>query len=424
MASSRRQTKRKIKIQPKMAKSSTKKKISTEVGLLGQALRSLGGLGGGMVGGLIGQPAAGSAAGSSLMGAVSKWLGAGDYEVSRNTIVTRAAAGIPAMHNTGQSVIVRHKEFVTSIRGSSAFTVQNTFNLNPGLASTFPWLANIASRFQEYEFKGLVWHYVPTSGTFNGTSAALGSVMLQTTYRSTDTAPASKTEMMNEYCANETVPFDSMAHPVECDPKENPFSIHYVRNVGITSGEPLMYDLGTTFVATIGQSNSNDFVGDLWVTYEVELKKPLITSPVVQNVQYFSTTFAGGTSSNLFSGTQGPSQGSMPISFSTSTINMPDSIAGIFYIKVQVNSTGGLTAAATVSMAVPTTTNLSAFAFDGTHNTTNTTVTGTNPSTNILAAEGGYFYSDAYTAASLTYPTLTVTSGSITNVEVLIVKIA
>ena len=60
--------------------------------------------------------------------------------------------------------------------------------------------------------------------------------------------------MINEYCSNEVVPMETMAHPVECDPKENPFNVQYVRTLAVAPGETqLMYDLGVTHVATSGQ---------------------------------------------------------------------------------------------------------------------------------------------------------------------------
>lgn len=157
------------------------------MGALGQAIRTLGGIGGSALGAMVGMPQTGGSVGSSLGASLSKWLGAGDYSVSQNTIVQKAAQGIPMMHNTGQSVTVRHKEFVCSIAGSTNFTIQRTLTLNPGLAGTFPWLSGIAQNFQEFNIKGAVFHYVPTSGTaVSSTSSALGSVMIQTTYRSND----------------------------------------------------------------------------------------------------------------------------------------------------------------------------------------------------------------------------------------------
>lgn len=278
-------------------------KKNKQVTLLGQALRSLGGLGGGAIGGYLGAPGTGATVGSSLGAALSKWLGSGDYVVNSNTML-KSSSSIPAMHSQGQSILVRHKEFVGTIVGSQAFKVQNVFTLNPGLLATFPWLSRLASCFQEYTIKGAVFHYIPTSGVaVSGTNPAIGSVMMQTSYRSTDDSPLTKTEMLNEYWATEGPPNDTFCHPLECQPAENPFKVQYVRTGAIGTDSPLMYDLGKTFVATMGMPGDGHPVGDLWLSYEIELRKPVVRSSVAPGLVYiqgFSTGTPIGTPTALF----------------------------------------------------------------------------------------------------------------------------
>jgi hypothetical protein len=207
-----------------------------------------------MLGGYIGHPLAGGAAGSSLGAALSRWLGAGDYRVGTNSIVQRSlksADSIPMMHNEAQSVVIRHREYLGEIRGNTSYTIEQSYQINPGNSKTFPWLSGIAVRFQEYRIKGMVYHYIPSSGAaVSGTNAALGTVMLSTSYRSNDSPPASKVEMLNEYCSNEAVPSEAFCHPIECDPKENPFNVQYVRSGDVPPEDSrLLYDLGVTYVA-------------------------------------------------------------------------------------------------------------------------------------------------------------------------------
>jgi hypothetical protein len=304
----------------------------------------LGALGGSTLGGFVGQPAAGSAVGSSLGAAVSKWLGAGDYEVSQNSIVAKASSNIPAMHKSDQSVTIRHKEFIGPIHGSTGFQMQYNLPINPGVTATFPWLATIARRFQEYKVKGMVFHYVPTSGTaISSTNSALGTVMIQTSYRAGDSAPTSKVSLLNEYWSNEVVPYDCMAHPIECDPKENPFSIHYVRAGTTPSAEPLLYDLGNTFVATEGMQGTN-IVGDLWVTYEIEFKKPVVSTNVSLHSNYLAGNFDQPSSTQLYdNGGPGPTIGTLEgLTFAGKTITIPKTYSGIFTIHLHVTTTTAL----------------------------------------------------------------------------------
>jgi hypothetical protein len=386
--------------------------MGKEVSFIGKALRGLGSLGGTVIGGLVGQPSAGSAVGSGLGAALSKYLGAGDYVVSKNTLVQRAASGIPAMHNTGQSVVIRHREYVAQISGSVAFTVQQSLYINPGLSATFPWLSGIAARFQEHEIKGMVWHYVPTSGTFNGTTAALGSVMIQTSYRATDANPSSKAEMLNEYWSNEVVPFETMAHPIECDPKENPFNIHYIRNAPVPSGDQLLYDVGRTFVATAGMADTA-VVGDLWVTYEIELKKPLIASPVVMPNSYYGVTYASPTTSDLFSGTVSDHiGGAAPCTFATRTLTFPAGSSGVYYVNLQIYNVSGLTAAAVLSWTGGASyTNCTQVGYNPSQSTAVTTnIAGT--STSVLTYSFGVYATDVSALFTIAVPAPVWTTGT------------
>jgi hypothetical protein len=103
----------------------------------------------------------------------------------------------------------------------------------------------LAVKYQQYKIRGMVFHYVPTSGfAVSGTNPALGSVMIQTTYRAGDTPPTSKVEMLNEYWASEASPADPFCHPIECSPKENPFNVHYIRNAAIPDQNSLLGLIG------------------------------------------------------------------------------------------------------------------------------------------------------------------------------------
>lgn len=295
---------------------------------------------------MIGMPSAGGVIGNSLAGALSRWMGAGDYSINTNSVVQkslRAASSIPSMHADAQSIVVRHKEYLGEIKSAQTFTVQQSYPLNPGLDTTFPWLSGIAANFQEYKIRGLVFHYIPTSGSaVSSTNAALGSVMLQTSYRSTDALPSSKVEMLNEYCSNEVVPCDTMAHPVECDPKENPFNVQYVRSGPVPTGDSqLIYDLGVTHVAVAGsQSPTPVVLGDLWVSYEVELKKPLVSSNVTSKVSSGSANLTLTLSpANYLGGTAATLTGTMAATLQGATITFPKGKTGVWQVVYWIDGT-------------------------------------------------------------------------------------
>jgi len=250
------------------------------------------------------------------------------------------------MHAQGQSIVVRHKEFLCPVYGSKDFVVQNDFVLNPGLSETFPWLSRVASCFQEYTILGAVFHYVPTSGTaVSGTNPAIGSVMLQTSYRATEDSPSSKVEMMNEYWASEIPPNETGVHPIECSPKENPFKVQYVRTVPSSTDSPLLYDLGKTFLATQGMPADGNPVGDLWITYEIELRKPVVKSNVSPGTYTaYGATNVGSVADPFTTMVWDPNTSVQSAGKTITFMAMP---AGLYWLELAVEVPGGgsLTAA-------------------------------------------------------------------------------
>lgn len=334
----------------------------------------MGGFGGRMAGNLIGHAEAGGQAGTGLGAAISRWLGAGDYSIQSNSLVgsVKASGNIPMMHKSEQSIIIRHREYVGEVISNTAFTVRYALPVNPGMKASFPWLSRIAGNFQQYKIRGMVYHYIPTSGSaVASTNNALGSVMMQTTYRASDGPPLSKVTMLNEYWSNEAMPSETFAHPIECNPDENPFNVQYVRSQAVPAEDNrLLYDLGTTYVAVSGQQASNVVLGDLWVTYEVELKKPVLETNVVSNGDYVGFQCVGNTGTNFF-GNFTRQFGDMPYvgpSFTTNgQIDIPAGIGGYFAVYVTVVITavsftgpvswilgGGITFNGCISAQLPT----------------------------------------------------------------------
>jgi hypothetical protein len=249
------------------------------------------------------------------------------------------------MHKNAQSVRIMHKEFLGTIEGSPGFTVQKELTLNPGLVTTFPWLSKLSSSFLQYEIKGMMFHYVPTSGNFVSSSPALGAVMIQTSYRSNEPAPTSKSEMLNEYWSSESVPSEPFHHAIECDPKENPFQVHYVRGGAPPAGDsPLLYDIGRTYVATEGMAGVS-IVGDLWVTYDIELKKPVVASDVLigsaVSARLHVPTSAGPLSDRLAGVTSGAFLGTPGFTYIDSTITIGKELVGDYYILVVISKGAG-----------------------------------------------------------------------------------
>ena len=173
--------------------------------------------------------------------------------------------------------IIRHREFIKDIEATSAFTLQS-FDINPGLSTTFPWLSNVADAYEEYQMRGLVFEVKSLSSDAvlsASTSSALGSVMMATSYNSLNPDFINKQQMLNYEFANSSKPSVSFYHPVECKKNWTPVSELYVRTGSVPAGaDQRLYDLGKFQLATEGMQASSGICGELWATYEIELYKP------------------------------------------------------------------------------------------------------------------------------------------------------
>lgn len=234
--------------------------------------------GGSALGTFFGGPA-GGAMGNSAGGILSNILGFGDYAVSKNSLVT---GNVPTMHGGQEEITIKKREYLGDISSGLANTwaIAAEIPLNPGLAASFPFLSAIAQNFQECSINGMVFEFVSTSGNaLNSTNTALGSVQMFTQYRSNANPPTNKIEAVNEYFSTDAKPSENFMHAIECDPKERPLNIQYVRGAAVPAGDdPKLYDLGTFYVGVSGMQAANVNVGELWVTYDVTLRKPIPTS--------------------------------------------------------------------------------------------------------------------------------------------------
>jgi hypothetical protein len=263
--------------------------------------------------------------------------------MNRNSL-WKTGAQVPAVHSNNETVTFRHREYLGDILGSTAFTTQS-FSVNPGLEATFPYLSAIASNFQEFKFRGLIFEFKSTSATaLNSTNTALGTVALIAQYRADAIAPTNKVQLLNEMWAVDCKPSEDLILPVECAPKENPLSVQYVRSGNVPSGQdPKFYDLAKVTIATVGMQAAAT-IGELWVSYDVELYKPVLSiggglDILANNFHAWSNTSVAnatpfGTSRTVFFDTIG-------ITISGSTITIPPGNPGTYNLQYYAEQSSG-----------------------------------------------------------------------------------
>jgi len=187
----------------------------------------------------------------------------------------------PVIASAGDlGVRIRHREYIGDVLSSTpagSFGV-SSFLINPTNSDLFPWLSQLAKNFQEYKMEGLFMEFRTTSAdALTGTNTALGTVMMATNYNSAASNFQSKREMENSQFGQSCKPSQSLRHFVECAPARTAISdTKYCRQGVIpASADPRLYDLGKFQIATVGVQAAAVNLGELWVSYQVTLMKPI-----------------------------------------------------------------------------------------------------------------------------------------------------
>jgi hypothetical protein len=289
---------------------------------------------------------AGSNVGMHLGNLIANWRGYGAYNVSKNSLFT---APVPAMHSSNETTVIRHREYITDIQTSATantFALQ-TFALNPGLVNTFPWLASVASQYQEYKMRGCVFEFVSTSAdALNSVNTALGTVIIASRYRANSAPFNNKLAMLNEYFSCDGKPSCNFVHPIECNPRESPSNLLYIRD-GLNQSTPgnddlKWYDLCEVDVATNGFQGTSVVVGELWVSYEVELLKPQLAGGATDAISAYAHYGLNTASAAAYYGTSRfVNTDTIGLTFTTSSVSFPFGTVGTFMVLYNVYFSGG-----------------------------------------------------------------------------------
>lgn len=282
----------------------------------------------------------GAVAGISAGSAFNKAVGMGAYIVPRRNSLWSTDAQVPVMHSNATSIRVQHREFISNISSSVAF-VNTTYNVNAGLAATFPWLSVLASNFEQYRFHGMLFVFVSTSAdALNSTNTALGTIIMAADYNAATSSYGSKVQMEQAMWAVSDKPSNSQVAPIECDPGLNRSDVYFVRQSAVPAGSPtpasiLDYDLCTFQIASVG-SQAAAVVGELWVTYDVELMKPQTTYGAPNTAFSSHYTIAGVTGALPLGTSNVVVYDNIGVTLSTggtSTITFPASVSGRFLVS-------------------------------------------------------------------------------------------
>lgn len=170
-----------------------------------------------------------------------------------------------------ERINIKSREYLGAVNGSAAFNIYQLV-LNPGLISSFPQLSKLAMHYEQYKWNGIVFWYHSTSGeSTNSADTAIGEILMANQSDSTESVPADKSEFVRLDSAKQAKPSIDQLHGIEC--KGAYSTIKYIRH-----GDPIestqdanRFDHGKFLIATEGMNAAVTRVGELWVTYDVDL---------------------------------------------------------------------------------------------------------------------------------------------------------
>lgn len=225
----------------------------------------------------------GGGLGSLIGSGISYFTGKGEYEIKENALMAMGDKSImPPIINKdeGRGIIVRRSEYISDIITSAtpgAFNL-DSFHINPGLEETFNWLSQVAANFDEWVCEGMYFEFRSmSSDALNSTNTALGSVIMAANYNSKSPNFSSKQAMENYEGGVSIKPSQSLRYFVECAKNQTVLSDLYVRTGDIIDGtgqDIRFYDLANFQIATQGMQAASVNIGELWVTYQISLRKP------------------------------------------------------------------------------------------------------------------------------------------------------
>lgn len=274
---------------------------------------------GGALGGYFGgQP--GFQTGTGIGSAAASLLGGGDYTVTSNSI------NLPTFKQD-RSMRIKHREYIGDIQTSSTAGVFSSYSylINPGNALLFPWLSGISQCFQQYKIHGMVFVFNSTSSdALNSTNTALGTLVMATNYDPNEEDYTSKQEMENSFFSNSTRPSASALHPIECAPGQTTGGpVKLISHGDEATSDYPAYHWGNFQLATVGFQGTDVNIGELWVTYDIELFKPKASDIPYY---YYNGTSASAVYNNPVAGMTQLIDGrtnNLDLTFGTRTIIFP-----------------------------------------------------------------------------------------------------
>jgi hypothetical protein len=235
---------------------------------------------------------------------------------------------------------IRHREYIADMvaeaTSPSIFKAEG-FPVNPGLSGTFPWLSQIAPRFEKYRFDSLKFDFQTEAPTSLG-----GSVILTVDYDASDIAPTSKVQAMAYKNAVRSAPWEESCH-VSAKEDLSQQKAYFVRSAAAPAASDIkLYDVGNLFACSQNIVTGGATLGELYVEYDVLLMTPQLQAAGESGTDSVLFQSNGGATAALPLGSNPIEKNSLAsslLSYDNATSTFTFLRAGVFGLNLYLTGT-------------------------------------------------------------------------------------
>jgi len=231
---------------------------------------------------------------------------------------------------------IRMEKVVDIIGSTSAFSLIQSYYLNPGNTVLFPIFSQIAATYEQYRINRLRFHFVTQAYTASGSAVGSGRLIMTTSFDPDDANFTTKNQMENYEGSDPFPPF-------------TPHVIHDViekrkkRKIGGTSDLPLnnyfvyssansetpvtgagkFYDPGNFQFAACATVDGTSTLGELYVEYGFTMIRPKQQVPLGQNIIAAKYAFTPVSTTSHFGTPVQRSQSTLALTFTANAFTIP-----------------------------------------------------------------------------------------------------
>lgn len=172
--------------------------------------------------------------------------------------------------------VVEEDEYIAAVSGSPGF-VNTAYPINPGNATTFPWLSVQAKQWEKYHFDYLEFYYKREVSEF-ATNGTTGKIIMNVDFDASDAPPVSKVQIEDSDPRVDGMPCQNLRLPLKQSCLHSLLKQLYVRTGGLPGASDIKtFDAGNLNIATQGCQDTTE-IGELRVKYRVTFSVPVLDS--------------------------------------------------------------------------------------------------------------------------------------------------